>query len=121
MKYHVTIEGIDPEPERVYQSAGNYIEGCRIWAKSNLDAFPETKRYAKAEAVISKIEYVEVERIKREGPVVGLRDELAKIVEDIGITLTSEKGRDNPITLTEIVARIQLAMEKTNTGNKTGK
>jgi hypothetical protein len=116
MKYHVIITGIDPEPERIYQSSGNYIEGCRIWAKSNLQAFSLEKRYANAEAIIYEVKEVEIERIKREGPVIELHDELAKIVEDIGITLTSEKGRDNQITLTEVAARIQLAMEKTSTG-----
>ena len=110
MKYHVIIEGIDPAPERTMQSSGQYIEGCRIWAKSNLDALPADKRHTNAIAVIYREELVEVERIKWEGPVIELRDELAKIVE---LTLTSEQRKDNPITLTDVVARIQLAMEKT--------
>lgn len=113
MKYHVIIEGIDPAPERTMQSSGQYIEGCRIWAKSNLDALPADKRHVNAEAIIYREELIEVERIKREGPVIELRDELAKIVEDIGLTLTSEQRKDNPITLTDVAARIRQVMEKT--------
>jgi len=113
-KFIVKIEGIDPAPERTLQSSGQYIEGCRIWAKSNLEALPHDVRHAKAEGVISRVDLVEVERIKRDVPIIDLKEEVGKLIEDINMSLT-KAGRD-PLTQKEIADRLMETLNKV--GNK---
>lgn len=108
MKFRVVIEGLDPAPDRTLQSSGQYIEGCRIWAKSNLESLAGRPG---VEAVIYSCEWKEVERIKPEGPAVELRDEVSKIISEIehstGRTLASG------LTTQEICERLAMALSKT--------
>jgi hypothetical protein len=110
MKFTVQIVGIDPAPDRTLQSSGQYIEGCRIWAKSNLEHLPHDARHANAEAVISRVDLVEVERIKRDIPVVDLRDEVGKIIEDINMSLT--KAGQDPLSQKEIAERLMETLNR---------
>jgi hypothetical protein len=114
MKFRVEVIGINPAPERVLQSSGQYIEGCRIWAKSHLEALPVDARHANAEAVIYRVDLVEVERVKRDIPVMDLKDEVSKIIEDITTSLTKEG--QTPIPPREIAERLMETLNRI--GNK---
>ena len=109
MKYYVVIEGIDPAPDRALGTNSNYIEGCRLWAKANLNSLPTTPQFANAEAVICENVPKIVERIKREAPEATLEEKVVAIVEEIGMSIT--KNGETPLSLNEIVAKLQLALE----------
>ena len=111
MKYHVIIEGIDPPPDRELQFHTDHIHWCRQWSKANLDALENTPRYDNAEAVVYENNPVVVERIKR---VVNreatLEEKVVAIVEEIGMSIT--KNGETPLSPVEIVAKLQLALER---------
>ena len=114
-KFTVKIEGIDPAPERTLQSSGQYIEGCRIWAKSNLEALPHDARHAGAIAIVYRVDLVELERIQRDIPVIDLKDELVKLVEDINMSITKFEHRDD-MTPAKIAERLMETLNRV--GNK---
>jgi hypothetical protein len=110
LKYFVIIEGIDPAPDRVLGTNSNYIEGCRLWANANLNALPDKPQFANAEAVICENVPKVVERIKRKVvPEATLEEKVVAIVEEIGMSIT--KDGQEPLTVVEIAAKLQLALE----------
>jgi hypothetical protein len=93
------------------QSSGNFIEGCRIWAKSHLDSLPHDQRHANAVAVIYENIPKEVERVVREGKVEAtLEEKVVGIVEEIGRSLTKQGVKG--LTVGEVGAMLRLALEK---------
>jgi hypothetical protein len=113
LKYRVIIEGIDPPPSRILQSVGQYIEGCRIWAKSNLDVLPKESGYTNAIAVIYEVREVEVERIGRELHLT-LREKLSQLVEEIGTA--TKVDSPNELGRVEISNRLVELLKETEEG-----
>lgn len=121
MKYRAVIEGIDPTPSRVLQSSGQYIEGCRVWAKCNLE---QLTNHPNRVAIIYECVEKEVERIRPEGPTVELKDEIVRLIEDLGTATKVQEGgmmndaQDGPYvvpktwTVEEISQRLMEALDR---------
>ena len=115
MRYRAVIQGIDPEPLRVYQGTSHHLQGVRDWARANLDRLEGMEPgcdVSKAIAIIYRVDENEVERLEKtpiENP--ELKDMVVKVLEDITRSTTKE-GQD-PMSLPEISDRLQSALKRT--------
>lgn len=81
MSFTVIIENIDPPPDRPLSSRGQFIEGCRIWAKANLDHLPHDAQHAGAVARIYESVMTLRETIERDPvPDLSLHDAVDQLV-----------------------------------------